>query len=124
MCSRTSLNTSSLEVLTVITHEFIGHYGVVCSSLCRRGKTGFVPKTSLFPINDFDIYDLAPYQKFLHTLLSGAPQKCFQSVPAFSKAGPDHYFDKEKHWLFLQVPHKSCAVSFFKNLFRVKNKIS
>ena len=49
-----------------------------------------MPKTSLFHSNDFDHYDLMPYQKFLHApLMSGAPQKCFQSVPALANAGPE-----------------------------------
>jgi len=47
-----------------------------------------MPTTSLFHINDFDHYDLMPYQKFLlHAPLSGAPQKCFQSDLVLAKAG-------------------------------------
>jgi len=50
-------------------------------------KLGIMPQTSLH-INDFNHYDLMPYQKFSHTPLSGAPQKCFQSGPALTNAGP------------------------------------
>jgi len=53
-------------------------------------KMGSCPRPCSFTFNDFDHYDLMPYQKFLHTPLSGAPQKCFQSGPALAKAGPEH----------------------------------
>jgi len=33
------------------------------------------------------LYLDAPSQKFLHTSLSGVPQKCFQSASALAKAG-------------------------------------
>jgi len=70
----------------LVTHAF--DYGLVRWSLCWRGETGGVPKTSLFHINDFNHYDLMLYKEFLHTPLSGAPQKCFQLGPALAKASP------------------------------------
>ena len=40
-------NTSSLKVLNVETHVFVGCYSVVRWSLCWRGETGDMPQTSL-----------------------------------------------------------------------------
>jgi len=45
-------------------------------------------RASLFHVTDF--YRDAPL-KFLHTQLSGALQKCFQSSPALAEAGPAYY---------------------------------
>jgi len=70
------------------THEFIGVPAFSVEVSAGKVKLGVIPKTSLFHINDSDHYDLMPYQKFLHTPLSGAPQKCFQSSPTLAKVGP------------------------------------
>jgi len=60
MCSRTSLNISSLEVLSVVIHEFIGCYGVVVEVSAGEVKLWVMPKTSRSHINDFDHYDVMP----------------------------------------------------------------
>jgi len=44
-------------------------------------------RASLFHITH-DFYHNDPRQKFLHTPLNGAQQKCFQSGPALANAGP------------------------------------
>ena len=74
-----------MEVLSVVTHEFITALSVEVST--GELKLGVMPKTSPFHINDFDHYHLMPYKKFLHMPLCRAPQKCFQSGPELAKAG-------------------------------------
>ena len=69
----------------LVTHELITALSIEVSA--GEAKLGGMPKTSLFHINDFKQYDLMPYQKFLQTPLSGAPQKYFQLGPALAKAG-------------------------------------
>jgi len=73
---------------SVLAHGFIGVTTFSVEVSAGEVKLGVIPKTSLFHINDSDHWDLMPYQKFLHTPLSGAPQKCLQSGPALAKAGP------------------------------------
>jgi len=70
----------------LVTRELITALSTEVSA--GGAKLGGMPKTPLFHINDFKQYDLMPYQKFLQTPLSGAPQKCFQSGLALAKAGP------------------------------------
>ena len=43
MCSRTTPNISSLEVLNVATHAFIGCYGVIREVYVEKGKVGHAP---------------------------------------------------------------------------------
>jgi len=74
---------------SVLTHAFIGVTAFSVEASAGEVKLGVIPKTSLFHINDSDHYDLMSYQKFLHTPLSGTPQKCFQSGPALANAGPE-----------------------------------
>jgi len=85
MCSHTSLSVEFMNLLGVTALSVEVYAGDV--------KLGVMSKTSLFHINDFD--DLMPYQKFLHTPQSGAPQKCFQSDPAHSKAGPARLYSMQ-----------------------------
>jgi len=47
-------------------------------------------RASFFHITHY-FYHYDPPQKFLHTPLDGAPQKCFQLGPALAKAGPDSF---------------------------------
>ena len=82
---------------SVLTHAFIGVTAFSVEASAGEVKLGVIPKTSLFHINDSDHYDLMSYQKFLHTPLSGTPQKCFQSGPALANAGPESVCWRKKH---------------------------
>jgi len=89
MCSRTTPNTSSLKVLNVAPHAFIGCYGVVRCTVVYAGevKLETCPRPS-FHINDFYRYDvMSPSTIYVHATGWG-PAKCFQSGPALAKAGP------------------------------------
>ena len=105
-CHRHPSLASPLRVLLFhITHDFYQYDLMFLKNFCTRHWVGprksasnraphllrpalVISKTSLFHINDSDHYDLMAYQKLQRTPLSGAPQKCFQSGPALSKAGP------------------------------------
>ena len=80
------------EVLSVVTLGCIGSYGDVRWRFCCAGESGGMPPepsslasplwASLFHVTNFYHDALL---KFLHTQLSRAPQKCFQSGPALAK---------------------------------------
>jgi len=57
-------------------------------SLCWRGESGVMPPPSLSHKRISIVMTWCPPQKVLHTPLSGAPHKCFQSGPALAKARP------------------------------------
>jgi len=108
--------------LSVLTHGFIECYGDVRGTnkerLCGRSKLGGIaPDTCslVFPFSglapshnlrflmismiityDFCDYDLMPFLKILHTPLSEASKKFFQSGPALAKAGPG--LDQPSYW--------------------------
>jgi len=93
----TTLNTSSLMLLSAVTHGFIGCYGVVHGCLRWRGETGVMPQTSQLGVTLSGFFFTSTIsvnmiwctsQNFLHTTLNGATQKCFQSGSALAKAGP------------------------------------
>jgi len=57
MCSRTTPNISSLEVLNVATHAFIGCYGVIRDVYAGEVKVGHAPDFS-FTSTNFYLYDV------------------------------------------------------------------
>ena len=69
----------------------------------------------LFHITDFYHYDLSRPKNFLHTQLSGAPQKYFQSGPAHAKAGLVRiciFTIKLCHEFALNLLRKSCEINY------------
>ena len=94
----TQARAVNLYVLVHIVGPPAATHATDMENLCWRDETGrhasrdprltLSLQVSLFHItHNFYHYDDPP-QKFLHTPLNGAPQKCFQSGPALAKAGP------------------------------------
>ena len=79
-------NTSSLKVVNVATHVFIGCYSVVRRSLWWRGETGVIPQSSLSHQWLLSLWRDALFKDFC-TAHATAPQKCFQSGPTLAWAG-------------------------------------
>ena len=80
------------------------------SAMFRRHSFGPSFFTSLISI----IMTWCPLKKFLHTPLSGTPQKYFQSSPALAKAGPVYvciFTVKLCHEFAFSLSRKSCDIN-------------